>query len=71
MSKRKENVGEGDVGDLMELTPLGAGQEVGRSCLYMTFKGKTIMVREWVLAGNLFYLCRTSEIGAIGAIGAL
>eukprot|EP00242_Pyramimonas_sp_CCMP2087_P007356 CAMPEP_0198208964 /NCGR_PEP_ID=MMETSP1445-20131203/12302_1 /TAXON_ID=36898 /ORGANISM="Pyramimonas sp., Strain CCMP2087" /LENGTH=702 /DNA_ID=CAMNT_0043882573 /DNA_START=71 /DNA_END=2176 /DNA_ORIENTATION=- len=43
MSKRKENVGEGDVGDLMELTPLGAGQEVGRSCLYMTFKGKTIM----------------------------
>ena len=32
-------------GDLMELTPLGAGQEVGRSCLYLTFKGKTIMVR--------------------------
>mmetsp|Transcript_68090 Transcript_68090/g.215416 ORF Transcript_68090/g.215416 Transcript_68090/m.215416 type:complete len:543 (+) Transcript_68090:230-1858(+) len=34
---------EGGEGDLMELTPLGAGQEVGRSCMHMTYKGKTIM----------------------------
>ena len=34
-----------EAGDLMELTPLGAGQEVGRSCMYFQFKGKTILVR--------------------------
>ena len=27
----------------MEITPLGAGQEVGRSCLVLKYKGKTIM----------------------------
>ena len=26
-------------------TPLGAGQEVGRSCILLRFKGRTIMVR--------------------------
>lgn len=30
--------------DVMTITPLGAGSEVGRSCVFMTFKGKTIMV---------------------------
>jgi hypothetical protein len=40
-----EKLDAATAGDLMELTPLGAGQEVGRSCLYLTFKGKTIMVR--------------------------
>jgi cleavage and polyadenylation specificity factor subunit 3 len=34
-------VGETDV---LEIMPLGAGNEVGRSCLLMTFKGKTIML---------------------------
>ncbi|KAL8205870.1 hypothetical protein R6Q57_009421 [Mikania cordata] len=29
--------------DVMTITPLGAGSEVGRSCVFMTFKGKTIM----------------------------
>ena len=29
--------------DLLKLQPLGAGQEVGRSCLYMEFKGKKIL----------------------------
>lgn len=29
--------------DIMTITPLGAGSEVGRSCVFMTFKGKTIM----------------------------
>ncbi|KAH9605732.1 hypothetical protein KSS87_008919 [Heliosperma pusillum] len=30
-------------GDQLVITPLGAGCEVGRSCVFMTFKGKTIM----------------------------
>lgn len=30
--------------DQLVITPLGAGSEVGRSCVYMTFKGKTVMV---------------------------
>ncbi|KAI3509327.1 hypothetical protein L1887_24530 [Cichorium endivia] len=29
--------------DLLTITPLGAGSEVGRSCVFMTFKGKTVM----------------------------
>jgi cleavage and polyadenylation specificity factor subunit 3 len=29
--------------DVMEITPLGAGQEVGRSCVLMTFKGKQVL----------------------------
>lgn len=28
----------------MTITPLGAGSEVGRSCIVLKFKGKTIMV---------------------------
>lgn len=31
-------------GDVLRITPLGAGREVGRSCIMLTFKGKTIMV---------------------------
>lgn len=30
-------------GDVMEITPLGAGQEVGRSCVLLKFRGKQIM----------------------------
>ncbi|XP_072988206.1 cleavage and polyadenylation specificity factor subunit 3-I [Typha latifolia] len=30
-------------GDQLIITPLGAGNEVGRSCVYMTYKGKTIL----------------------------
>ena len=30
-------------GDVMEITPLGAGQEVGRSCVLMKFRGKQVM----------------------------
>ena len=30
-------------GDVMEITPLGAGQEVGRSCVVMKFRGKQVM----------------------------
>ena len=31
-------------GDQMIITPLGAGNEVGRFCVYMSYKGKTILV---------------------------
>ncbi|KAF2319877.1 hypothetical protein GH714_019927 [Hevea brasiliensis] len=30
-------------GDQLTLTPLGAGNEVGRSCVYMSYKGKTVL----------------------------
>ena len=30
--------------DLLELTALGSGQEVGRSCIYLSFKGKKILL---------------------------
>lgn len=31
--------------DKLIITPLGAGNEVGRSCVYMNYKGKTVLVR--------------------------
>jgi cleavage and polyadenylation specificity factor subunit 3 len=31
-------------GDVLEITPLGAGCEVGRSCIYLEFKGRKIML---------------------------
>ena len=30
--------------DQLIITPLGAGNEVGRSCVYMSYKGKTVLV---------------------------
>ena len=30
-------------GDMMEITPLGAGQEVGRSCVLLKFRGKQVL----------------------------
>ncbi|XP_004365619.2 CPSF3 protein [Capsaspora owczarzaki ATCC 30864] len=42
-SKRKADGDPPLESDLMILTPLGAGQEVGRSCFVLQFKGKTIM----------------------------
>lgn len=45
MSKRKDTATViTREGDKLEVTPLGAGNEVGRSCVYMTYKGKTVMV---------------------------
>ena len=35
----------GDDSDLLTITPLGGGAEVGRSCIVVEFKGKTVMVR--------------------------
>jgi cleavage and polyadenylation specificity factor subunit 3 len=42
--KRKEATKE-LAGNSMVITPLGAGNEVGRSCIIVRFKQKTIMVR--------------------------
>ncbi|KAJ2357075.1 endoribonuclease ysh1, partial [Coemansia erecta] len=33
-----------DKDDLLRITPLGAGREVGRSCIVLEYKGKTIML---------------------------
>lgn len=30
--------------DILKITPLGAGNEVGRSCILLEFKGKKIML---------------------------
>lgn len=43
-SRRVSVTGEGNESDVLEITPLGAGQEVGRSCLYLSFKGKRILL---------------------------
>ncbi|KAI8814678.1 hypothetical protein BJ742DRAFT_783950 [Cladochytrium replicatum] len=34
----------GDESDILKITPLGGGQEVGRSCMLLEYKGKTVMV---------------------------
>ena len=44
MLKRKDSMVVKVEGDKLEVTPLGAGNEVGRSCVYMTYKGKTVLV---------------------------
>ncbi|KAG0034840.1 Cleavage and polyadenylation specificity factor subunit 3 [Podila clonocystis] len=41
--KRKADLPVGDEADLMEVTPLGAGSEVGRSCHVLKYKGKTVL----------------------------
>lgn len=45
MSKRKPAQSEDvDERHIMRIMPLGAGNEVGRSCIILNFKGKTIML---------------------------
>ena len=50
MSKRKFQQGTteipvgADPGDVLRITPLGAGNEVGRSCIVIEYKGKTVML---------------------------
>ena len=44
MSKRPaQEIQVGDDGDVLTITPLGSGMEVGRSCVLLQFKGKTVM----------------------------
>ncbi|CAI5958358.1 unnamed protein product [Closterium sp. NIES-64] len=46
MAKRKEDPLQAeDAHDKLELMPLGAGNEVGRSCVFMSYKGKNVLVR--------------------------
>ena len=33
----------------LKITPLGAGSEVGRSCIMLYYKGKTIMVIVYIV----------------------
>lgn len=35
--------------DSLEVMPIGAGNEVGRSCIIVKYKGKTVMVRSTFL----------------------
>ncbi|KAJ1820794.1 endoribonuclease ysh1 [Coemansia sp. RSA 2599] len=41
-----------DENDLLRITPLGAGREVGRSCIVLQYKGKTIMLDCGLHAGR-------------------
>jgi cleavage and polyadenylation specificity factor subunit 3 len=44
-SKRKPDLpADASDNDLLEIMPIGAGSEVGRSCIILKYKGKTIMV---------------------------
>lgn len=59
MLKRKDSMVVRTDGDKLDVTPLGAGNEVGRSCVYMTYKGKTVLVRASVISEAVFLcLCR-------------
>eukprot|EP00396_MALV-II-16_sp_LP-1_P000047 gene47-24_t len=42
VKRQKITIDEG-TGETLEIVPLGSGSEVGRSCVVMKFKGKTIM----------------------------
>ena len=55
--------------DTMTIMPLGGGQEVGRSCIYLQYRGRTVMLdcgthpgREGHDAIPLFDLCDPKEI---------
>ncbi|KAK9144101.1 hypothetical protein Sjap_004004 [Stephania japonica] len=41
--KRRDSTVTREVGDQLIITPLGAGNEVGRSCVYMSYKAKTVL----------------------------
>ncbi|XP_058187599.1 cleavage and polyadenylation specificity factor subunit 3-I-like [Rhododendron vialii] len=41
--KRRDSSTGTREGDQLIITPLGAGSEVGRSCVYMSYKGKTVL----------------------------
>ena len=46
-------------GDKLEITPLGSGNEVGRSAILVQFKGKTVMVCQ---AQSFFFAHSTTSI---------
>ncbi|KAJ6836235.1 cleavage and polyadenylation specificity factor subunit 3-I [Iris pallida] len=46
LKRRESTATRGREGDRLVVTPLGAGSEVGRSCVHMTSRGKTIMINK-------------------------
>lgn len=40
----EHNIPLGDDSDFLTITPLGAGQEVGRSCLHIKYKGRSVLL---------------------------
>jgi cleavage and polyadenylation specificity factor subunit 3 len=42
--REREEDGEVIVGETMCIMPIGAGNEVGRSCIILKYMGKTIML---------------------------
>lgn len=72
-AEMKRTVGEGLGAEEMTIMPLGAGNEVGRSCIMLKFKGKTIMVHSIYFWPHLIYLFKL-DCGvhpAYSGIGAL
>lgn len=67
--------------DTLEVTPLGAGSEVGRSCILLSYKGKNVMldcgihpglVRErWELCGALLAALRPAASPALFSLSLL
>lgn len=49
-------------GDILQVRPLGAGQEVGRSCVILKFRGKTIMV---LFLTSLYHLLTTIPLARL------
>ncbi|KAK6626585.1 Cleavage and polyadenylation specificity factor 73 [Polyplax serrata] len=43
-NKKVEHQAPSEESDLLRIRPLGAGQEVGRSCIMLEFKGKNVML---------------------------
>lgn len=51
-AKRPNNAPPNEESDKMIIRPLGAGQEVGRSCHYLEFKDKKILLDCGIHPGN-------------------
>jgi hypothetical protein len=55
--KRKAQEIEMPTGDILKITPLGAGNEVGRSCIMLEFMEKIIMVCVSLSISLSLYVC--------------
>lgn len=54
-----------DENDVLKITPLGAGNEVGRSCILLEYKEKTIMLDCGLhpgLQGTIVYLLFNKQV---------
>lgn len=50
------------------IKPLGAGHEVGRSCIYMSYKGKVILFDCGILPGFAFIMFLITSCTGIGSL---